>query len=170
MTSLSADQKAELRSIAQKIVANGHGILAADESSGTMGKRLANINVANEEPNRLFYRNFMFQSEGIEKYIGGCILFHETLYQTCPTTGKKLPEILKEKGIVVGIKVDKGVVPIHGTDGETVTDKNFNIFFFRFKKELFFIKIRLAKVSMALWSDVLSTKKTAAISQNGDVC
>jgi len=121
MTSLSVEQKAELRAIAQKIVANGHGILAADESSGTMGKRLANINVANEEPNRLFYRNFMFKSEGIEKYIGGCILFHETLYQTCPETGRKLPDILKEKGIVVGIKVDKGVVPIHGTDGETVT-------------------------------------------------
>jgi len=121
MTSLSAEQKKELREIAQAIVANGHGILAADESSGTMGKRLANVGLPNEEHHRLFYRNFMFNAPDIEKYIGGVICFHETLYQKCPKTGKTLPEALKAKGIKVGIKVDKGVVPIHGTNGETVT-------------------------------------------------
>jgi len=121
VSKLSCAQKKELREIAQAIVANGHGILAADESSGTMGKRLANVGLPNEEHHRLFYRNFMFNSPDIEKYIGGVICFHETLYQVCPVTGKRLPEALKEKGIKVGIKVDKGVVPIHGTDGETVT-------------------------------------------------
>jgi len=119
--SLTDAQKLELRTIAQKIVANGHGILAADESNGTMGKRLANISVDNVEENRLNYRNFMFQSPDMEKYIGGVILFHETLYQKCPTSGKMLKDWLKEKDIVVGIKVDKGVVPLSGTNGETVT-------------------------------------------------
>ena len=120
-SNFSPEHKAELRNIAQKIVANGHGILAADESNGTMGKRLANINVPNEEENRLNYRNFMFQSPNMEKYIGGVIFFHETLYQKCPTSGKMLKDHLKEKDILIGIKVDKGVVPLAGTNGETVT-------------------------------------------------
>lgn len=120
-SNFSAEHKKELREIAQKIVANGHGILAADESNGTMGKRLANINVPNEEINRLNYRNFMFQSPNMEKYIGGVIFFHETLYQKCPQSGKMLKDHLKEKDILIGIKVDKGVVPLAGTNGETVT-------------------------------------------------
>jgi len=118
--SFTTEQKAELAAIAKKIVKNGHGILAADESNGTMGKRLANINVPNEEANRQFYRNFMFNTKDMEKYIGGVILFHETLYQK-NDEGKLLIEALKEKDILLGIKVDKGVVPLPGTDGETVT-------------------------------------------------
>merc|ERR1711976_172272 len=118
--SLNAEQRAELRKIAQKIVAHGHGILAADESNGTMGKRLANIGAENTEENRLNYRNFMFQSPDMEKYIGGVILFHETLYQK-DANGVMLKDHLKNKDIVLGIKVDKGVVPLAGTKGETVT-------------------------------------------------
>ena len=68
---LSEELKKELREIAQKIVANGHGILAADESNGTMGKRLANISLENTEAHRKFYRNFMFQAEKMEKYAKG---------------------------------------------------------------------------------------------------
>lgn len=121
MCHLTDAQRQELASNAQKIVANGHGILAADESNGTMGKRLANINLENVESNRLNYRNFMFQAPGMEKYIGGVILFHETLYQKDPVSGKMLKDHLREKGILVGIKVDKGVVPLPGVEGETVT-------------------------------------------------
>jgi len=120
MPHLTSEKQAELKAIAERIVANGHGILAADESNGTMGKRLANINVENVEENRLNYRNLMFNSEGMEKYIGGVILFHETVYQK-DAEGKRLVDILKAKGIVCGIKVDKGVVPLSGTNGETVT-------------------------------------------------
>jgi len=120
MPSLSAEQKAELAQIANKIVANGHGILAADESNGTMGKRLANINVENIEENRLNYRNFMFQSPEMEKYIGGVILFHETVYQK-DSNGENIINHFKKRGIIAGIKVDKGVVPLAGTDNETVT-------------------------------------------------
>jgi len=120
MPHLTAEKQAELKAIAEKIVANGHGILAADESNGTMGKRLAGINVENKEENRLNYRSLMFASEGMEKYIGGVILFHETVYQK-DAEGRSLVEGLKKKGIVCGIKVDKGVVPLSGTNGETVT-------------------------------------------------
>jgi len=119
---LSEDLKKELREIAQKIVANGHGILAADESNGTMGKRLANINLENTEAHRKFYRSFMFQSEKMEKYIGGVILFDETVYQK-DENDVLLMEHFKKRGILAGIKVDKGVVPLPcgNTNGETIT-------------------------------------------------
>ena len=119
---LSEALKIELAATAQKIVANGHGILAADESNGTMGKRLANVGLENEEEHRRFYRNFMFQSEGMDKYIGGVILFDETVYQK-DNEGVKLMEHFKKRGIVAGIKVDKGVVPLPcgNKNGETIT-------------------------------------------------
>merc|ERR1712019_33455 len=119
---LSEELKQELSQIAQKIVANGHGILAADESNGTMGKRLANIGLENTEEHRKFYRNFMFQAENMEKYIGGVILFDETVYQK-DADGVRLMDHFKKLGIVAGIKVDKGVVPLPcgNTNGETIT-------------------------------------------------
>jgi len=120
MPHLTKTEQAELAKIAKQIVANGHGILAADESNGTMGKRLANINVANEESNRKTYRSLMFETEGMEKYIGGVILFDETVYQS-NDAGVKLVDVLKAKNVVCGIKVDKGVVVLSGTSGETVT-------------------------------------------------
>jgi len=117
----SPELQAELRSIAQKIVANGKGILAADESSGTIGKRLSSVNVENNEENRMIYRNLLFTTpNGIEQQIGGVILFHETLYQK-DNSGKLIVENLKSRGIVLGIKVDKGVVPLHGADNEGTT-------------------------------------------------
>lgn len=120
MPHLTNKEQAELAKIANQIVANGHGILAADESNGTMGKRLNNINVANEECNRLSYRSLMFATDGMDKYIGGVILFDETVYQK-DSEGKRLVQVLKDKNVVCGIKVDKGVVPLSGTAGETVT-------------------------------------------------
>merc|ERR1712227_633043 len=117
----SPELQAELRSITQKIVANGKGILAADESSGTIGKRLSSVNVENNEENRMIYRNLLFTTpNGIEQQIGGVILFHETLYQK-DNSGKLIVENLKSRGIVLGIKVDKGVVPLHGADNEGTT-------------------------------------------------
>jgi len=113
--------QAELRSIAQRIVENGKGILAADESSGTIGKRLSSVNVENNEENRMVYRNLLFTTpNGIEQQIGGVILFHETLYQK-DNSGKLIVENLKSRGILLGIKVDKGVVPLHGADNEGTT-------------------------------------------------
>jgi len=121
MVHLSDEQKSELRTIAAKIVKDGRGILAADESTGTMGKRLSQIKVANEEDNRRNYRHLLMSSDKeMADYIGGVILFHETLYQK-DDNGKLLKDYLKEKDIVVGIKVDKGVVKLLGTNDETTT-------------------------------------------------
>jgi len=121
MSYLSEEQQKRLREIAQSIVAPGKGILAADESTGTIGKRFANINVANEEENRRKYRQLLFNGDAsIGDCLGGVILFHETLYQK-DDNGKPFVDLLKERGINAGIKVDKGVQPLHGTNGEGTT-------------------------------------------------
>uniref|UniRef100_A0A6Q2YZN1 fructose-bisphosphate aldolase n=1 Tax=Esox lucius TaxID=8010 RepID=A0A6Q2YZN1_ESOLU len=117
---LSTEQKKELSDIAQKIVAPGKGILAADESTGSVAKRFQSINTENTEENRRLYRQLLFTADKIEPCIGGVIFFHETLYQKTDD-GKLFPELIKERGMVVGIKVDKGVVPLAGTNGETTT-------------------------------------------------
>jgi fructose-bisphosphate aldolase class I len=111
---------AELVENARKIASTGKGILAADESTGTIGKRFAGINVENNEENRRKYRQLLFQTSGIEEYISGVILFEETLYQKADD-GTQFVDMLKSKGILPGIKVDKGVKPLFGTNGECVT-------------------------------------------------
>lgn len=121
VVSLSPEQKRELATVAERIVAPGKGILAADESVGTMGKRLKNINVENTEENRRFFRQLLFRTGGeMSDCIGGIIFFHETLYQVADD-GTPFPQLVKDQGIAVGIKVDKGIVPLAGTDGETTT-------------------------------------------------
>uniref|UniRef100_A0A8C9VEU6 Fructose-bisphosphate aldolase n=1 Tax=Scleropages formosus TaxID=113540 RepID=A0A8C9VEU6_SCLFO len=102
---LTPEQKKELATIAQRIVASGKGILAADESVGTMGKRLQKINVENTEENRRCFRDILFSADAsIADSIGGVIFFHETLYQKSDK-GVLFPQVIKQKGIVVGIKV-----------------------------------------------------------------
>lgn len=115
-----AKYKEELIANAKKICAKGKGILAADESTGTIAKRFDGIKVENTEENRRAYRELLFTSEGIEKYISGVIMFDETVYQKTKD-GVRFTELLKQKGILPGIKVDCGTVPILGTNGETFT-------------------------------------------------
>ncbi|KAJ8905340.1 hypothetical protein NDN08_001847 [Rhodosorus marinus] len=110
----------ELIATAKAIGTPGKGILAADESTGTIGKRFAPINVENSEANRRSYRELLFESEGLGDHISGVILFEETLHQST-ADGKPFSTLLKEKGVLPGIKVDKGVTPIPGTEGETST-------------------------------------------------
>ncbi|KAG7267944.1 hypothetical protein CRUP_017010 [Coryphaenoides rupestris] len=118
---LSTEQKKELSDIAHKIVAPGKGILAADESTGSVAKRFQGINAENTEENRRLYRQLLFTADDrVAPCIGGVIFFHETLYQKTDD-GKLFPQLIKERGQVVGIKVDKGVVPLAGTNGETTT-------------------------------------------------
>ncbi|KAK7108019.1 fructose-bisphosphate aldolase-like [Littorina saxatilis] len=118
---LSKEQEDELRRIANAIVAPGKGILAADESVGSMGKRLEGIGVENTEENRRLYRELLFtSSSNLAENISGVIMFHETLFQK-DSNGKLFVEILKEKGIIPGIKVDKGVVPLAGSHNECTT-------------------------------------------------
>ncbi|CAG9767874.1 unnamed protein product [Ceutorhynchus assimilis] len=111
----------ELRKIANAIVAPGKGILAADESVSTMGKRLTDIGVENTDENRRKYRQLLFTTcPTIGDYVSGVILFHETLYQKADD-GTPFPELLKQRGIIPGIKVDTGVVPLFGSNDETTT-------------------------------------------------
>ncbi|XP_072034517.1 LOW QUALITY PROTEIN: fructose-bisphosphate aldolase A-like [Amphiura filiformis] len=117
---LPLEKRKELASIAKRIVTPGKGILAADESTGTMGKRLAAINVENNEDNRRQYRQLLFSTEGVENNISGVILYHETFYQK-DDSGKRFVDVLKEKGIIAGIKVDLGVVPLAAANGEGTT-------------------------------------------------
>ncbi|GLV36836.1 Aldolase 1 [Carabus blaptoides fortunei] len=111
----------ELRKIANAIVSPGKGILAADESVGTMGKRLANIGLENTDENRRKYRQLLFTTDKvIGENISGVILFHETLYQKADD-GTPFVELLKQRGIIPGIKVDTGVVPLMGSEDECTT-------------------------------------------------
>lgn len=110
----------ELITNARAIASPGKGILAADESTGTIGKRFAQISVENTQPNRRDYREFLFRSEGLNQYISGVILYEETLFDSA-ADGTPLVDLLTSQGILPGIKVDMGVQPLFGTDGETVT-------------------------------------------------
>ncbi|XP_024318015.1 fructose-bisphosphate aldolase 5, cytosolic isoform X2 [Brachypodium distachyon] len=110
----------ELIKTAKYIATPGKGILAADESTGTIGKRLASISVENVESNRQALRELLFTTPGAVEYLSGVILFEETLYQKS-SDGTPFVDILKAGNVVPGIKVDKGTVEIAGTDGETTT-------------------------------------------------
>ena len=106
--------------IAKYIVSNGKGILAADESNPTCGKRFDSINVENNELNRRNYREMLFKSEGMKGNIGGVILFDETLRQSSDD-GRLLKEIITEAGALPGIKVDKGLQPFKEGSEEVLT-------------------------------------------------
>ncbi len=110
-----------LNQTAVAMVADGRGILAADESTGTIGKRFKTINVENAEPNRRAYREMLFTTPEMEKYTSGVILYEETLFQST-RDGKPFAKLLAEKGVIPGIKVDMGAKPLAGAPGELVTE------------------------------------------------
>jgi len=111
----------ELTAVAEAMVAKGKGILAADESSGTIQKRLASIEVESTEENRRAYRELLFTTEGVEEFISGVILFDETLRQGT-ADGMPFPDLLESKGIIPGIKPDKGAKALAGFPGEKITE------------------------------------------------
>lgn len=108
----------ELIKTANAIATPGKGILAADESTATIGARFDKIQVENIEENRRKYRELLFTTPDMEKYISGVILFDETIRQKA-ADGRTFVEILQSKGVQIGIKVDKGLKELYGTDGET---------------------------------------------------
>jgi fructose-bisphosphate aldolase class I len=110
----------ELSNTIDHLAQAGKGILAADESTGTIGKRFANINVENNESNRKEYRLLLAQTENLERYISGVILFEET-FQNKDKNGTAIADIFTKKGILPGIKVDKGLVALANTEDEKVT-------------------------------------------------
>lgn len=106
---------------ARAMVAPGKGILAADESTPTIGKRFDTINTESTEENRRAYRDMLFTTPEMENYISGVILFEETLFQSS-ADGTPFPKLLADKGVIPGIKVDKGAKPLAGAEGELVTE------------------------------------------------
>ena len=110
-----------LEQIAEALVAAGKGILAADESSGTIKKRFDTIGVESTEDNRRDYRELLFRAPGAADFISGVILFDETIRQNA-ADGTPLVKVLEKAGIIPGIKVDKGAKPLAGQPGETVTE------------------------------------------------
>ncbi len=110
-----------LNEIAKAMVAPGKGILAADESTGTIGRRFDGIHVENTEPNRRAYRDMLFTTKGIGDYLGGVILYDETLRQKS-ADGTAFVDLLNRNGVLPGIKVDAGAKPLAFCPGETVTE------------------------------------------------
>src|ERR671916_1262594 len=111
----------ELHATAKALVAEGKGILAADESDGTIKKRFDSIGVESTEENRRAYRDMLFSTEGAEEFISGVILYDETIRQSS-SDGTAFPKLLESKGIIPGIKVDLGAKPLAGSAEETVTE------------------------------------------------
>jgi len=111
----------QLIDTAQELVAPARGILAADESTGTIGRRLDSINVENTEANRRDYREMLFRAEGAAEYISGIILYDETIRQGA-ADGTPLVKVLTDQGIIPGIKVDTGAKALVGAPGEQITE------------------------------------------------
>ena len=110
----------ELNNIALKTIGNGKGILAADESSGTMTKRLQDVNVESNSENRLKFRHTLFSSKSMKTCIGGVILYDETIKQEF--SSKKIPELISDTGAVPGIKVDTGAKTLANSSAEKITE------------------------------------------------
>ena len=111
----------ELNKIALKILSNGKGILAADESTGTMTKRLESVNVPSSLENRLLFRETLFSSESMKSCIGGLILYDETIKQTA-SSKQKIPELISSTDAVPGIKVDTGAKVLANSPEEKITE------------------------------------------------
>ena len=111
----------ELENIAKQMVVKGKGILAADESTGTMTKRLSSVNVESTSENRLKFRETLFSAEGMKNYIGGVILYDETIKQKT-SSGETIPDLIKSAGSIPGIKVDTGAKKLAGSPEEKITE------------------------------------------------
>ncbi len=111
----------ELNTIACKILEKGRGILAADESTGTMTKRLQGVNIDSTPENRILFRETLFSSKGMGAYIGGVILYDETIKQNA-SNGDSVPKLLSDIGSLAGIKVDTGAKQMAGSSDEKITE------------------------------------------------
>jgi fructose-bisphosphate aldolase class I len=110
-----------LEATAREMVAEGKGVLAADESNGTMNKRLASVGADSSSETRRRFRELLFTTPGVEEYISGVIMYDETIRQTA-SDGTPFPALLAGRGMIPGIKVDTGAKPLAGADGETITE------------------------------------------------
>ena len=111
----------ELYSITKQIISQGKGILAADESTATMTKRLDNVNVKSSPENRLLFREILFSSESMKDCIGGVILYDETIRQIS-SNKKTIPKLIESSGALPGIKVDTGAKVLANSKDEKITE------------------------------------------------
>src|SRR5262245_10558817 len=111
-----------LSKTAAAMVAKGKGLLAADESSGTCEKRFKSVGVESSEANRRAYRDLLFTAKGVEEFVSGVILFDETLRQSTVSGNEPFPEYLARKGVIPGIKVDKGIHDLALQPAETAAE------------------------------------------------
>jgi fructose-bisphosphate aldolase, class I len=165
----------ELEQVARAIVAEGKGILAADESDGTIKKRFDSIGVESSEENRRAYRDLLFTTEGVEDYISGVILYDETIRQQSADR-TPFPRLLESKGIIPGIKVDKGAKPLALAEGETITEgldglrdrlNEYRELGAKFTKwrAVITIKGRETPSQYAIWTNAHALARYAALSQ-----
>jgi fructose-bisphosphate aldolase class I len=164
----------ELQETAKALVAEGKGILAADESSGTIKKRFDSIGVDSTEENRRAYRDLLFTTEGAEEFISGVILYDETIRQSS-ADGTPFPKLLERKGVIPGIKVDTGAKPLAGSPDETVTEgldglrerlEEYRGLGARFTKWRAVISIGAGRPSdYAIWTNAHALARFAALSQ-----
>ena len=112
----------ELNKIALKILSNGKGILAADESNGTMTKRLDSVNIQSSPENRLLFREALFAADSVRSCIGGVILYDETINQSSIAKEKRIPNLISDMGAIPGIKVDTGAKDLANSPKEKVTE------------------------------------------------
>jgi fructose-bisphosphate aldolase class I len=165
---------ADLHETARALVAEGKGILAADESSGTIKKRFDSIGVESTEENRRAYRDLLFTTEGAEEFISGVILYDETIRQSS-ADGTPFPKLLESKGIIPGIKVDMGAKPLAGSPEETITEgldglrerlEEYFALGARFTKWRAVISIGGGRPSeYAIWTNAHALARYAALSQ-----
>jgi fructose-bisphosphate aldolase, class I len=164
-----------LATTANELVAPGKGILAADESDGTIKKRFDSIGVDSTEENRRAYRDLLFTTEGAEEFISGVILFDETIRQSSED-GTPFPKLLEQRGIIPGIKVDKGAKPLALSPAETVTEgldglrdrlAEYRDLGARFTKWRAVIKIDGSEVpsDYCIWTNAHALARYAALSQ-----
>ncbi len=168
-----------LHETANALVAEGKGILAADESSGTIKKRFDAIGVESTEDNRRAYRDLLFTTEGAGDYISGVILFDETIRQSTED-GTPFPKALERNGIIAGIKVDQGAKPLAGAEGETITEgldglrerlNEYRELGARFTKWRAVLSIKGQHVpsDYAIWTNAHALARYAALSQEAEL-
>jgi fructose-bisphosphate aldolase class I len=169
----------KLHETAKALVAEGKGILAADESSGTIKKRFDAIGVESTEENRRAYRDLLFTTEGAGDYISGVILFDETIRQSAED-GTPFPKVLEQQGIIPGIKVDQGAKPLALAGGETVTEgldglrerlEEYRGLGARFAKWRAVLSIDGDHIpsDYAIWTNAHALARYAALSQDEDI-
>ncbi len=168
----------ELHDIAQALVADGKGILAADESGGTIKKRFDTIDLESTEETRRAYRDMLFTTPGAEEFISGVILYDETIRQNAHD-GTPFPQLLESKGIIPGIKVDLGAKPLALAEGETITEgldglrerlKEYHDLGARFAKwrAVYTITDELPS-EYAIWTNAHALARYAALSQEAGI-